>query len=67
MRWHDGSDLGSIESTGSTDGKWNFQLMSADTAKLPTDSSVAAGSSALVLDTGDILIFHAQSKTWVQQ
>lgn len=60
--WQDGTDLGSIESTGSTDNRWNFQLLNTDVSKLPTD--VAAGSTALVLDTGDIYLFHKQTASW---
>lgn len=61
--WTDGTDLGSIESTGGTgDNKYNFQLLDTDVSKLPTD--VAAGSTALVLDTGDVYIFHKQSEQW---
>lgn len=61
--WRDGTDLGSIEDIGSTDNKNNFQLLSADIAKLPTD--VSAGSSAFVLDTGAVYVFHSQTLTWV--
>lgn len=64
MRWHDGTDLGSIESTGGTDSKWNFQLLEADISKLPTD--IAAGSTAYVLDKKIMLVFHLQSKKWYE-
>lgn len=36
--------------------------MNTDVSKLPTD--VAAGSTALVLDTGDIYLFHKQTASW---
>ena len=62
--WQDGTDLGSIESTGSTDNKWNFQLLNADVSKLPT--GITAGSTALVLDTGDFYIYHHESAQWKQ-
>ena len=60
--WTDGTDLGSIEDTGSNNNQYNFQLYSTDIAKLPTD--VAAGSSAFVIDTDEVYVFHGQSKTW---
>ena len=64
--WTDGTDLGSIESTGGTgDNKYNFQLLDTDVSKLPTD--VAAGSTALVLDTGDLYIFHQGTQDWIKQ
>lgn len=62
MRWNDGTDLGSIESTGSSDNKWNFQFLTPDLSKLPTD--VAAGSSAIDLNTGEVYLFHLQTKAW---
>ena len=63
--WYDGTDLGSIEDTGSNDNKKNFQLLAEDLSKLPTDKYVAPGSSAFVLDTSDVYVFHGESKTWM--
>lgn len=61
--WTDGTDLGSIEDAGgSGDSRYNFQLFSADIAKLPTD--VAGGSTAFVIDTDEIYVFHRQTKSW---
>lgn len=65
MIWSDGTDLGSIESTGSNDNKWNFQLLETDVSKLPT--GIAAGSTALVLDTGDLYIYHHGTEDWIKQ
>lgn len=59
MIWVDYKDLGSIEEVGNGD----FQLLSADVDKLPT-TNVKPGSSAFVLDTGDLYVFHNESKTW---
>ena len=65
-KWIDGTDLGSIESSGgSNDNRYNFQLFEQDVSKLPT-TGLAAGSTAFVLDTGDTYVFHGQTKTWVQ-
>lgn len=36
----------------------NYQCVSADVADLPTDGTVAEGATCLVVDTGDIKIFH---------
>ena len=65
MIWIDGTDLGSIENTGSIDNRWNFQFLTADFAKLPKD--VAPGSTAMNLTTGDLYIFHKQTATWIKQ
>ena len=74
MIWN-GTDLGSIEVVDVTKTKIDFQLMSVDISKLPTEGmkpnntglaldTLGAGSSAFVLDTGDVYVFHGQSKTW---
>ena len=63
--WTDGTDLGSIEDTSGTgDNKRNFQLFNADVSKLPTTKDVAGGSTAFVIDTGDVYLFHGQTRTW---
>lgn len=64
MRWSDGTDLGSIESVGSKDNKWNFQFLSKDRAKLP--KNIAAGSTAYELDTKKMYVLHAESQTWYE-
>ena len=63
MIWN-GQDLGSVEVAEVKDSVYSFQLYNTDLSNLPTD--VAAGSSALVLDTGNVYIFHQQTKTWKQ-
>jgi len=58
-------DLGSIECIETDDRKRNYQLLSADVDKLNTIITyVGAGSSALVLDTGEVYMFHEKSTTW---
>lgn len=52
---------GSIEDI-SANNTTDLQCLSADIANLPDD--VAAGSICQVLDTGEVLQFHAGSKTW---
>lgn len=36
----------------------NYQCVSADVSDLPTDGTVAEGATCLVVDTGDIKVFH---------
>lgn len=36
----------------------NYQCVGSDVADLPTDESVAEGAICLVVDTGDIKVFH---------
>lgn len=61
MIWN-GQDLGSVEVAEVKDSVYSFQLYNTDLSNLPTD--VAAGSTALVLDTSEVYVFHQQSKTW---
>ena len=61
-------DLGSFEATClDTDRRRSYQGFSADIAKLPKYDDLLTGSSALCLDTGDIYLYHAPTKTWNQQ
>lgn len=69
----DGSEpsLGSIECTENydlTDGKEirRYQLLAADIASLPTYPDLAAGSSAIILDTGDYYRYQAYNQTWLK-
>lgn len=50
----------------SNDGfRIDFQGLSADFSKLPTDNEkLLTGSTAFALDTGEIKIYHADTKTW---
>ena len=58
-----GVDIGSVESTGVDGAKYQFQFLSKDFGKLPKDG-IAPGSSAFELDTGEVYIFHGETKEW---
>ncbi len=57
---------GSIEMCESTDKKMEFTLLNADFSSLPTEG-VTEGSTALVLDTKKVYVFHKKSLTWYEQ
>lgn len=42
----------------------NYMGKSIDIPKLPTYDSLATGSSALCIDTGDLLFYDATTKSW---
>jgi len=41
--------------------------LSTDIDKLPKYEDLATGSSAYCVDSGDLYMYNADSKTWVQQ
>ena len=41
--------------------------LSSDVSKLPVYDDLATGSNAYCVDSGDLYIFNAVSKTWVKQ
>lgn len=60
-------DLGSWEATCEPNArKRSYQGMSTDIAKLPKYDDLLSGSSAICLDTGDVLLYQAGTKTWHQ-
>lgn len=59
-------ELGSIKFTAGGYGeKAELELNSADVSKLPTE--VKQGSSAYVVDTGDLYKFDETNEEWVKQ
>ena len=61
-------DLGSWEATCEAHAqRRTYQGFSADIAKLPKYDNLLTGSSALCLDTGDLLLYHAGKKQWFPQ
>jgi len=61
-------DLGSWEYTCEPYAKRrSYQGLSADVAKLPKYDDLLTGSSALCVDTGDIYLYQANTKTWYQE
>lgn len=57
-------DLGSFECTGFEGNKRKYEGLSADISKLPKYDNLETGSTAMCLDTGELLKYHAQTKTW---
>lgn len=55
-------ELGSLECVAIDGGKRKYHGFSSDISKLP--NYVDAGSTCLMLDTGDFYIFHGIEKPW---
>ena len=56
--------------TDLTYGKYqirDYQGLSSDFSKLPTYSDLGTGSSFYAIDTGDLYLYDATSKTWILQ
>ena len=60
-------DLGSWECVSAEGHVRNYQGLSSDVAKLPKYEDLGAGSTAMCLDSGDLYLYHAKSKTWYKQ
>lgn len=60
-------DLGSLECISVDGNKRMYQGQSADVGKLPKYDDLGAGSTAIMLDTGDTYMYSAKTKTWYKQ
>lgn len=57
-------NLGSFECVSVVGNKREYWGLSVDTDKLPKYDNLSTGSTALCLDTGEILGYHSPTKTW---
>lgn len=61
------TDTGSFQVTEvdkTNPNKRSYTGLSEDVDKLPKNSKLATGSTALCIDTGDLLMYHNPTKTW---
>lgn len=61
------ADMGSFECTEIDNNKYTFMGLSSDVAKLPKGETIATGSVAYCLDSGEVYIFHRLSNEWKPQ
>lgn len=59
-------DMGSFCVTGRNSNMYEFKGLSVDKDKLPTVNAIGTGSTALLIDTGTILMYEKSSKTWYE-
>ena len=61
-------DLGSITPVSNIDGVREYRLLSKDIGILRSAVTYCgSGSTAYCVDTGDVLMFHADTKQWYEQ
>lgn len=61
-------DLGSIVAISNVNGVREYRLLSGDISKLNSVVTYCrSGSTAYVVDTGAVYMFHQSSKTWYEQ
>lgn len=61
-------DLGSIVAISNVNGLREYRLLSDDISKLnSTVTYCRTGSTAYVVDTGALYMFHESDKTWYEQ
>lgn len=57
-------DLGSFVVTAVSDDRYSFCGLNKDIDKLPTVRAIGTGSTAIIVDTGAVMMYEKSEQTW---